>query len=209
MISYCGSHITKEFGAPTPRCMAVQGMRINRFAGAGITIPFWPIGLHSILVANLLPPHLRAHGLLHDVGHEVSMSDIPKPLKTTEQRSLAQVLQERTYHSLGLVMPTEEEDELIHAADMAACNAEGAAGCGPRGYVETQTGFVLDQRAEFNLQMLLDNPMFRNRTTGDFQFHEMLLEDGHWPLHFERDLRMALREAHQRQPKYVDYRKAA
>ena len=213
MISFTGVHITREFGSPTIRDMAVQGCRITRFGGAGEVIPHWPIALHSILVANLLPTPLRAYGLLHDVGHEVAMSDIPKPLKTAEQKALANVLQRRTYEALGIPAPTKKQEVAIHEADMAACNAEGAAGCGPRGYEETQDEFSLDPVAAEELRKLLFHEKFAHYNLHtdetEWRFNELLLSDGYWPLEFERDLRSALRDMHQRQVGHIDNRKAA
>lgn len=62
----------------SPRLVGAHLARINRYAG-GTALPL-SVAQHSLLVARLLPAHLRRHGLLHD-GHEAIMGDIPGPTK--------------------------------------------------------------------------------------------------------------------------------
>lgn len=192
MISYTGTHITREFGALNITDMAVQGMRICRFAGAGYKIHFWPVGMHSLFVADILDvvlkrPDLEHEALIHDLEAEAIMCDIPKPHKTAEQKAHENVLAARTRFNLGLATLTDADAKIIKRADIIAVHAEGAAGCGPRGYVETQTGFELNQDAA--------NLLHRYLSDSCFKFDEMLLPNGHWPTLFEDRLRAALRRA--------------
>lgn len=167
-------------------------MRLVRFAGAGHKIPFWSVGMHSLLVADILVnilkrPDLEHEGLLHDVVAEVVMNDIPKPHKTAEQKAHEHVLAARTRHLLGLPDVSAEDEKVIKQADIMAVHAEGAAGCGPRGYVETQTGYQPNTAVGKLLDLYLDHE--------HFNYTQMLEADGYWPLHFERRLRYALQHA--------------
>ena len=51
-------------GAPSLLDTAISLSREGRFAGAGQR--FFPVALHSFVVADLLPPHLQFDGLMHD-----------------------------------------------------------------------------------------------------------------------------------------------
>jgi 5'-deoxynucleotidase YfbR-like HD superfamily hydrolase len=192
VISYTGIHVTRTSGAPNIRDMSVQSMRLCRFAGA-YEKHFWPFGMHSLLVADIaadnypsMLPAIEVHALLHDVASEVVMNDIPRPHKTAEQKAHELVLTMRTYEALGLTLPDEYEKELIHRVDMLAVNAEGALGCGPRGYCQTQTGFKRNKQAE----------AFLTRYLTDLNPLDLLNADGKWPIHFEKRLRRALRRLH-------------
>src|ERR1700676_2252398 len=61
-------------GAPSLLDMAVSLSREGRFAGAGLR--FFPVALHSFVVADLLPDHLKWDGLIHD-SPEVITGDTP------------------------------------------------------------------------------------------------------------------------------------
>ncbi len=188
MLTFTGTHLTKGYGAPNIRDMSVQGMRIVRFAGAGRT--YWPIGMHSLLVADLVEiahPELEAHALLHDVAAEIcGIGDVCRPMKTDEGRTLEKMIFERTYWQIGLERPTEEEKEIIHVADMQAVNAEGQNGCGPRGYLQTQSGFKRNKVASGLLSTYLRDSRVNPNDLWD--------ADGYWTLAFERRLRRALRD---------------
>lgn len=179
MLTYTGVHITREFGAPTLRDIAVQSMRLARFAGG--TQVFWPVGMHLLLVADLLPPELEHHGLLHDSAETV-VNDTPRPMKTQAQRAVEHRVLRRIYHSLGLPMPTPEEAELIHRADIRAVNVEGVREAGPRGFRETQPGIQPDPDATAKLDEYLKgwNPL------------DAISADGYWPRLLERRLRESI-----------------
>ncbi|WP_321471038.1 hypothetical protein [uncultured Paludibaculum sp.] len=192
MITFCGTHVTKEFGAPNLRDIAVQSMRLVRFCGSAGK--WFPIGMHLLLTADLLPPELEHHGLLHDAP-EVVVNDTPRPMKTKAQRALEHRVQKRIYHSLGLRMPTPEEEALIHAADIRAVNVEGVLDYGPRGFEDLQPGLTADPVAMKKIQDYLScfNPL------------DALNPDGYWPLRLERRLRKAIRKAQQNISPDVSY----
>jgi hypothetical protein len=52
--------------------------KINRFNGC-TSVPY-TVAQHSVMVARLLPPEIRIHGLLHD-AHEAYLGDITRPVK--------------------------------------------------------------------------------------------------------------------------------
>ena len=184
MLTFTGVHITKEFGAPTIRDIAVQSMRLVRFSGAAEV--FWPIGMHMMLVADLMPdePWADVIALLHDAA-EVAVADVPVPMKTDQARLVEQCVQERIHAALGVPAPSPELRAELKKADLRAALAEGALGCAGRGFQETQTGFAHDEVAERVLRKYLAqfNPM------------DALNADGRWALMYERRLRKALRKA--------------
>ena len=58
--------------------IATQLAKICRFSGA--CRGFYSVAQHSVEVANLLPPEMQAHGLLHD-AHEMIVGDLTSPVK--------------------------------------------------------------------------------------------------------------------------------
>lgn len=203
MLSFTGAHITREFGAPSIRDMSVSSMRIVRFCGAHEK-HFWPVGMHSLLVADIsnwfFNEDLEHHMLLHDIASECSMNDIPRPMKTGEQKTLEETLARRTYRSLGLSYPTKKQRELIHEYDLMACNAEGCMGCGPRGYILTQPNFSFRQYAKQRLEFYLDGQE-------ESRWADMFNPDGKWPITLENRLRVAI--ARTSQKSNSQYTKAA
>ena len=182
MLTYTGIHVAREFGAPSIRDIAVQSMRIARFSGAGNI--WWPIGMHMLLVADLVPPELECHGLLHDAA-EVSVADVPKPMKTADLRELENAVLYRIYRLLGAPQPTAGQRTEIKKADFRAALAEGALGCSGRGFSDTQTGFYRDNKAEEILLQYLKT----------FKPQEAIDPDGQWAWRYEHRLRAALRRA--------------
>jgi hypothetical protein len=191
VLTFTGQHVVLEYGAPSIRDIAVQLMRLDRFGGAGVA--FWPVGLHSMLVAAMLPPELEHHGLLHD-SPECCVADVPRPFKTDAARAVEARLMTRIYSSLGIVLPTPEEAKLIHAADIRAVNAEGLLGCGPPGYQETQPNWVWDEYA-----VRLYDELYRNYGSN---VSELVSANGLPSLTFERLLRIAICRA-QRTPETI------
>jgi len=209
MLTFTGAHVTQEFGAPSIRDIAVQSMRLVRFSGAADI--FWPVGMHCLLVADLMPktlepprlyvpddggvavdpdsapmpnPWLEVYSLLHDAA-EVCVADVPRPMKTPEARAVEDRVQARIYASLGVPAPSDAIKAAIKEADFRAALAEGVWGCAGRGYEETQTGFRRDPEAEAILVSYLKV----------YDAAEALEPDGRWALKYEERLRTALREA--------------
>ena len=196
MFSYSGIHITQEYGAPTLRDIAIQSMRIFRFCGAGEKL--WPVGMHLMLVADLLPEELKHHGLLHD-GPEAVVSDVPRPFKTPQAKKLENIVQGRIYHSLGLRLPTAKQAELVHLADIRAVNVEGRFGYGPRGFEQTQPNIDYEDIEALNLFYFYEER---------FNPAEALDANSYWPLELENRLRIAVTRAHSQVKLVKQYTKA-
>jgi hypothetical protein len=198
VLTHSGVHVTREFGAPTIRDIAVQSMRLVRWSGGGEV--FWPIGMHCLLVADLMPKSLEnpirpmqeiptdhwldVHALLHDAA-EVSVADVPRPMKTGEARAVEDSVQSRIFASLGVPEPTEAIKAAVKRADFRAALAEGACGCAGRGYQQTQTGFHNDPEAEQILRAYLAR----------YNVADAINADGQWALWYEARLRQAMRAA--------------
>jgi hypothetical protein len=218
MLTHSGIHITQDFGAPSIRDIAVQSMRLVRFSGAGEV--FWPIGMHMLLVADLMPrclpppegwrptrpgqmppgvtaldydeigrpranPWLVVYGQLHDAA-EIVMGDIPRPMKSPEQRSLEDRVQYRIYNMLGVPQPNPEILEAVKRADFRAALTEGAHRCGGPGFEETQTGYRPDPEADALLERYLR--LFEHPAC-------IFNPNNVWALWYETRLRNRLREA--------------
>ncbi len=121
MLTHSGQKISLEIGAPTLRDIAVQLMRICRYAGA--CQRFWTVGLHSMAVADMLPSDIRHHGLLHDAG-EVVIGDIPRPFKLASIKKLELEIELRIYSSLGIRRPGERANLAVKNADNRILSAE-------------------------------------------------------------------------------------
>ena len=121
MYTYSGRLVVPERGAPALEDIAVGLGRICRFGGQ--CGQFYPVLLHSFVVADLLPDALRVYGLLHDAA-EVLIGDIPRPMKLAPMKRLELHLQARILHSLGLVWPTRDQIAALKRADNRALGAE-------------------------------------------------------------------------------------
>lgn len=183
MITYCGTHVTREFGVPNIRDIAVGAMRIPRFCGS--TGLWWPVGMHLLLVADLLPDELEADGLLHDAA-EICVNDVPRPMKTKAQRKVEHRVLKRIYSSLGLRYPGPDVEALVHTADIRAVNVEGVCELGPRGFADLQPNITPDRVAREALDAYIKgwNPM------------DAIDPNGYWPVMLERRLRKAIHKAH-------------
>lgn len=127
LYTYSG-HISFPEGAPSIMDIAISLCREGRYAGAGLR--WWPVGLHSFVVSDLLPAGpLKFHGLMHDAG-ECITGDIPSPVKSKANREFDDWLQQRIYETQGVKMPTAEQHRLIKVADHAALRGEVWAGAG-------------------------------------------------------------------------------
>ena len=121
--------VVEPNSAPTLKSVAVSLCRICRYCGNGEK--WFPVGLHSMVVADLLPPHLKFHGLLHDEP-ECCTNDIPHDLKTKWQRMFEDTLLSRFYTSDGVKPPSLEEFKQIKKADYDAVHGEVWCGAGTK-----------------------------------------------------------------------------
>jgi len=120
LYTYSG-RIALPDGAPTLLDIAVALSRECRYAGNGMR--WWPVSLHCLCVADLLPDSLKLHGLMHDAA-ECITGDVPKPVKTDEIEAFEDMVQARIYESLKLTPPTAEEWCIIKQADMDVMRGE-------------------------------------------------------------------------------------
>lgn len=116
-----GTEVSRTKGAPNPVDMAWSLFRICRYGG-NLT-EWWPVGLHSLAVADLLPPYLKIYGLLHD-GPECVGSDVPKPVKLRATSEMEDKIFFRTCFAIGLRLPTAAEHLLIKHADVLTMHGE-------------------------------------------------------------------------------------
>jgi hypothetical protein len=113
--------------APTVENVAISLMRESRYCGNGKH--WWPVGLHCFVVADLLPNHLKLHGLVHDQP-ECITGDTPYHMKTEVQSALEDVLLARFYNALGIKLPTPEEHKQVKRIDRLVVRGEVHAGAG-------------------------------------------------------------------------------
>ena len=125
-VTYSGKHISAAGGSPDIIDIAVGLGRIGRWGGQSLL--FWPVLLHSMVVADLLPTHLEAHGLLHDAT-EILIGDVPRAFKLPEVSALEEALHERIAEHLGLPPINAMEREFIRHADNHALLAEAWVVC--------------------------------------------------------------------------------
>lgn len=116
-----GTKVNADFGAPTAQDMAQTLGRIPRFCGG--TRLWYPVMLHSFVVADLLPHPLKFHGLTHD-GVEVIGGDVPAPVKNPITKEMEVRINARFLEAEG-VEPLDADDyALLKKADIAAAVAE-------------------------------------------------------------------------------------
>lgn len=101
-----------------------QGLQQVRWNGQ--TIRPWTIGLHSILVAAMVPNRKRFKlgALFHD-AHEAYTGDIVKPFKTDEIRKREQVVQNAILKTFGIEWD-ENVEHYVKEADIKARHIEAA-----------------------------------------------------------------------------------
>ena len=117
---YSGA-ISYPDGAPTIMDIAVSLCREGRYAGAGMR--WWPVGLHTMVVCDLLPDRLKIHGWLHDAP-ECITGDIPKPSKTDELEEREEELLSQFYQSLEIPFPGDLDRATVKLVDERALHGE-------------------------------------------------------------------------------------
>lgn len=103
--------------------------QLNRYNG-GCPFPF-SVAQHSLLVAKVLPPHLRLYGLLHDAA-EAYLGDLVSPAKRIPAlgavfKPLELRVQRAIFARFGLdpdvdYAPIKAADDVIQAVEMARLN---------------------------------------------------------------------------------------
>src|SRR5208282_2715810 len=96
--TYTGQVISATEGSPNLEDIAWQLLHVCRYAGACRVN--YTVGIHSMLVADLVPGRLEFAALMHD-GTESCIGDIPKPFKSPEVRRLEDILAERIWEQFG------------------------------------------------------------------------------------------------------------
>lgn len=119
--TYSGRRAGPDADSPSLQDVGIALGRICRFAGNGVR--FWPVLLHSFVVADLLPSPLKIHGLTHD-GMECVFSDIPTPVKPPEIHAGEARMMPRLREELGVPEPSHTDRVLVKTADEEAFHAE-------------------------------------------------------------------------------------
>jgi hypothetical protein len=99
--------------------------RLPRFCGATIPSIPYSVAQHSIQVMrefSVNTPIMQMHGLLHDAG-EAYIGDIPSPIKhipslREEIKKVESRLVDKIYEALTIPLPSKEDAEKVHEADL-------------------------------------------------------------------------------------------
>lgn len=116
-----GTVVSRSSGFPTRVDMAWQLGRICRYAGSARE--WWPVLLHTFVVADLCPARLKFHAHIHD-SPECVGNDVPKPVKTRETSEMEEAIFERTLKAYRVSPLNAEDAELLHIADRMALYGE-------------------------------------------------------------------------------------
>jgi hypothetical protein len=177
MLTYTSREVTESGGCPSLLDISVQLGRIPRFCGA--TKTFWPVLLHSFVVADLLPKNLEIHGLLHD-SSEIAVGDIPGPHKPECIREFERALRKRIYLSLKLQFPSESDLHEVKHADIRSLAAEARV-LGPDKFKTANHFCKSDAAAESLVQSYLVK----------YEPPDCLWENGAAVVEFRRRVRLA------------------
>lgn len=127
MITYTGQSVWPrgsrygDQGVPSLEDIAVGLGRQSRFCGHAPV--FYTVLCHTLVCAQVGPPHLRRALLLHDAA-EAIVSDIPSPWKTPQQREVEVELLGRIYYQHHPVPLTDEDRDTIKQIDLDVMVAE-------------------------------------------------------------------------------------
>jgi hypothetical protein len=114
-------YLVMEYPSLDIRTVALNLGRICRFAGNVKT--FWPVLMHSLVVAHLVPEQFAIHALLHDAA-EIYIGDIPSPFKSFLISEFEDSALRSIYRQLGLPVPSPEIRRIVKEADVRSCTAE-------------------------------------------------------------------------------------
>lgn len=124
MLTYNGSFVGIEYGAPTLGDIAIGLGRTARFRGQ--LKVYYSVLAHSLVVAYLAPEEARLHALLHDAAESV-VGDMPTTLKTEADKYRERRVLYRIYARLGLDWPHPDIVAMVKKADNRALRAEAWA----------------------------------------------------------------------------------
>lgn len=119
--TYTGRLVGPEFDVPSLLDIGVALGRIARYAGS--SLEFWPVLLHSFVVADLLPSNLKIYGLLHDAT-ECIVSDIPRGFKPQVVSDIEHLMFDRILDRLHIPRMTPAQHVELKAADNEALFGE-------------------------------------------------------------------------------------
>jgi len=110
-------------GKPTIMDVAISLSREGRYCGAGLR--FWPVGLHTLAVCDLLPLEIRIHGWMHDTPEAVT-GDVPKPTKVRlpAVEDLEEELLHMMYDAFMVPFPPIEVRRMVKEADRKILRGE-------------------------------------------------------------------------------------
>jgi hypothetical protein len=119
--SYTGRLVGPNNDTPSLQDISVALGRIARYAGA--SVKFWPVLLHSMVVADLLPGDLKIYGLLHDSTESI-VGDIPRGFKPEWVSQIEHKMLGRILTDLGIPSLSQSEYVVVKAADDRALFGE-------------------------------------------------------------------------------------
>ena len=120
-ISYSGRKVGPGFDPPPMQDIAICLGRICRFSGNCKV--FYPVLLHSFVVADLVPPPAKVYALLHDAS-ECVLGDIPSPHKATFQKQFEGEFFSDLIRAHDLPALTANVASSVHKADKDALIGE-------------------------------------------------------------------------------------
>jgi hypothetical protein len=127
-----GRKLGPGHNAPTVSEIARGLGKLCRFAGNSRV--FWPVLLHSMVVADLVDEEIALYALLHDAA-EVVFNDTPTPFKPSFFEAREKAVLRKLYADMGVPEPTEDILARVKVADRAALVAEAHV-IGPLGLGE-------------------------------------------------------------------------
>jgi hypothetical protein len=132
VFSVDGRKLGPGHDAPTVSEVARGLGKLCRFAGQCRV--FWPVLLHSMVVADLVSGDIELYALLHDAA-EVVFSDTPTPFKPAFFEPREHAVLRQLFEDLGVPQPTQEIWDRVKVADRAALAGEATV-IGPRALAE-------------------------------------------------------------------------
>jgi hypothetical protein len=121
--SYSGRRVgpAEDQESPSIQDIAVSLGRICRYAGG--CVRFFPVLLHSFVVADLVEQDAKIYALLHDATESI-VGDIPRGFKTDEIADVEDLMFEKILRAQQLPLPTAEQWMSVKYADNQALFGE-------------------------------------------------------------------------------------